>query len=75
MKEKSEQNWMKVKLQIQKTDLIFSVDNSYYSQPSADGIGLSSVRHHLNLQYEGKYDMKMNNEDGRFSVTLQLNLV
>jgi hypothetical protein len=75
MKEKSEQNWMKVKLQVHNSDLTFSVDNSYYSQPSADGIGLSSVRHHLNLQYEGKYDMKMKREDGKFSVTLQLNLV
>jgi hypothetical protein len=75
MKEKSDLNWMKVKLLVHNSDLTFSVDNSYYSQPSADGIGLSSVRHHLNLQYDGKYDMKMKSEDGRFSVTLQLNLV
>jgi len=74
MKEKSEKNWMKVKLQVQNSDLHFSVDNSYYSQPSVDGIGLSSVRHHLNLQYEGKYDMRMETTEGKFSVTLQLNL-
>jgi Histidine kinase len=74
MKEKSEQNWMKVTMHIRNSDLLFSVNNSYYPTRPAEGIGLSSVKHHLNLQYEGKYDMNMNTTDGRFSVTLELNL-
>jgi hypothetical protein len=74
MKEKSELNWMKVKLKIKDSNLSFSVDNSYYSPLSAEGIGITSVRHHLNLQYEGKYDMEMEREDGMFSVKLQLDL-
>ena len=74
MKEKSEQNWMKVKLKIQDSNLSFSVNNSYYSPLSAEGIGITSVRNHLNLQYEGKYDMEMDRVDGMFSVNLQLDL-
>lgn len=74
MKEKSEQNWMKVKLKIMDSNLSFSVDNSYYSPLSVEGIGITSVRHHLNLQYEGKYAMEMDREDGMFSVKLKLDL-
>jgi sensor histidine kinase YesM len=74
MKEKSEQNWMRVNMRIRNSDLLFSVNNSYYPTRPAEGIGLASVKHHLNLQYEGKYDMKMDMTDGKFSVTLQLNL-
>jgi sensor histidine kinase YesM len=74
MKEKSEQNWMKVNLSINKDHLLFSVDNSYYTSEHAEGIGINSVKHRLNLQYEGKYDMKMEHEGHRFSVTLKLDL-
>lgn len=74
MKEKSEKNWMKVKMSIHKDELLFKVDNSYYATAVSDGIGINSVKHILNLQYEGKYDMQMLHEDNRFSVTLKLNL-
>jgi sensor histidine kinase YesM len=74
MKEKSEHNWMKVNLRIQKDELFFSVDNSYYEVQPSDGIGITSVKHRLNLQYEGKYDMQMLHDGNRFSVTLKLNL-
>lgn len=74
MKEKSENNWMKVNLQIDKNDLLFSVDNSYYAHDRSEGIGIASVRHRLDLQYEGRYDLQMNHEDNRFSVTLKLDL-
>ncbi|MEO8405709.1 MAG: sensor histidine kinase [Chitinophagaceae bacterium] len=74
MKEKSEQNWMKVKMRIDHDEILFSVDNSYYETRPAEGIGLSSVRDCLNLQYDGKYDMQMNTAANRFSVLLKLNL-
>ncbi len=74
MKEKSEKNWMKVNLQISNNELLFRVENSYYAASAAGGIGINSVRHILDLQYEGKHDMKMLHEDNRFSVTLKLNL-
>ena len=74
MKEKSEQNWMKVNMSIRKEDLLFSVDNSYYETAMPGGIGLASVEHRLKLLYEGKFDMQMRHEGNRFSITLKLNL-
>lgn len=74
MKEKSDRNWMKVELLIKKDELLFKVDNSYYQETLSEGIGINSVKHILNLQYEHKYDMQMLHEANRFSVTLKLNL-
>jgi len=74
MKEKSEKNWMKVCMDISHSQLVFSVDNSFYGADSAEGIGLSSAYHRLNLQYEGKYNMITKQENDRFSVRLELNL-
>jgi sensor histidine kinase YesM len=74
MKEKSEQNWMKVNMQIDKDKLLFSVDNSYYETDASKGIGIASVQHRLDLQYEGKYDMQMQHAGNRFSVVLRLDL-
>jgi Histidine kinase/GHKL domain len=74
MKEKSEKNWMKVNLHIEKEELLFRVNNSYYESAATKGIGINSVKHILNLQYEGKYDMQMEHANNRFSVTLKLNL-
>ncbi|MDZ4796350.1 MAG: histidine kinase [Bacteroidota bacterium] len=74
MKEKSDKNWMKVILQVQRNELLFRVDNSYYETTTPEGIGINSVKHILNLQYEGKYDMQLRHENNHFSVTLKLNL-
>ena len=74
MKEKSDQSWMKVNMVIQKDELLFTVNNSLFEATVSEGIGINSVKRILNLQYEGKYDMKMLYEENRFSVTLKLNL-
>ena len=74
MKEKSDRNWMKVNLLIEKDELQFEVDNSYYESIVSQGIGINSVKHILNLQYEGKYEMKMEHKENRFLVTLKLKL-
>jgi Histidine kinase len=74
MKEKSEKNWLKVLLLIEKQELLFKVENSYYETNSTEGIGMNSVKHILNLQYEGKYAMEVLNGNNHFSVTLKLNL-
>lgn len=74
MKEKSDRNWMKVRLQVTGDELLFEVDNSYYEAMRSQGIGINSVRHILDLQYEGKHEMTMLHEDNRFLVTLKLNL-
>jgi sensor histidine kinase YesM len=75
MKEKSDKNWMKVSLFVEKETLLFKVENSYYDTTAAEGIGISSVKNILRLQYEGKHDIEMLHEDYRFLVTLKLNLL
>ncbi len=74
MKEKSDQNWMKVNITIQKNELLFRVENSNYKNLATAGLGINSVKHILNLQYEGKYTMQMQHEYNRFLVSLKLNL-
>lgn len=74
MKEKSNQSWMKVRMDIADKELLFEVENSYYDTAPSHGIGINSVRHILNLQYEGRHDIQMQHKDNSFSVTLKLNL-
>lgn len=74
MKEKSDSNWMKVSLGIEKETLLFHVENSNYETVPSNGIGINSVKRILGLQYEGKYQLDMTSEHNRFSVTLTLNL-
>jgi two-component system, LytTR family, sensor kinase len=74
MKEKSDKNWMKTTVTVQKDLLLFTVDNSYYEAVVSDGIGIRSVNHILNLQYEGKHEIQMDKENNHFSVTLKLDL-
>ncbi len=75
MKEKSVNNWMKVKLHVIKEQLSFIVENSYYENGAAEGIGISSVKEILNMQYEGKYDLKMQHTNNSYLVNLKLNLL
>lgn len=74
MKEKSENNWMKVKLEVQDKHMHFQVDNSFYGELPAPGIGMRSVRHILDLQYRNNYELHAGKEENSFSVTLKLNL-
>jgi sensor histidine kinase YesM len=74
MKEKSDRSWMRVSMNIDDNELIFTVENSFYDVTVSHGIGINSVKHILNLQYEGKYDIQMMHKDNSFSVTLKLNL-
>ena len=74
MKEKSNLSWMKVRMNIADKELLFEVENSYYDTTPSHGIGINSVRHILNLQYEGRHDIQMRHENNSFSVTLKLNL-
>mgnify|MGYP006380828297 CR=1 FL=1 len=66
---------MKVNINVKENDLLFSVENSFYGHLPSQGIGISSVKHILNLQYEGRHDIQMKHEGNSFSVTLKLNLV
>ncbi len=74
MKEKSDRSWMRVSMNIDDNELLFTVENSFYDVTASHGIGINSVKHILNLQYEGRHDIQMRHEDNSFSVTLKLNL-
>lgn len=74
MKEKSNQDWMQVGIDMKGEKLFFTVENSCCDTAYADGVGLSSVKQRLQLQYEGKYDMQINNSGRKFSVQLMVNL-
>lgn len=74
MKEKSDRSWMKVSIEIDGNELLFKVENSSYDAAASQGIGINSVKHILNLQYEGKHDIQIQHKDNSFSVTLKLNL-
>ncbi|MBL7710565.1 MAG: sensor histidine kinase [Chitinophagaceae bacterium] len=74
MKEKSKNDWMKVSTAIVDNELAFRVSNSNYSSLPTGGIGISSVKNILELQYQGKYELQMQQEDHCFSVTLKLSL-
>lgn len=75
MKEKSDNNWMKVNMQVQDKELLFTVENSLYDAAESGGIGIASVKNILNLQYSGKHYMHIQHEQNRYSVNLKLNLV
>lgn len=74
MKEKSDRSWMKVAMHIDGNELLFKVENSFYDAAASQGIGINSVKHILNLQYEGRHDIEMRHKDNNFSVILKLNL-
>jgi hypothetical protein len=74
MKEKSDENWMKVNMNIHNETLVFQVENSNYETTPSNGIGINSVKRILGLQYEGKHQLEMMREHNRFYVTLKLNI-
>lgn len=74
MKEKSKNDWMKVNTEVSRNELLFRVSNSNYSSLPTGGIGISSVKNILELQYQDKYELQMQQEDNCFSVTLKLSL-
>lgn len=74
MKEKSRNNWMETGMIIENNILFFTVKNSYYDEVPTGGIGISSVRNILQLQYPNRYVLNMEQEGHCFSVTLKLEL-
>ena len=74
MKEKSDRSWLKMSLDIKGNEVLFRVDNSFYEKVPSPGIGISSVKNILDLQYQGKHEIQMEHGENRFSVTLKLKL-
>lgn len=75
MKEKTADNWIKADVVISETQLQFTAKNSSAKTMAANGIGISTVKDILNLQYENRHHLHIDQQAGYFSVFLKLNLV
>ena len=51
-----------------------NTDHSFIKKMEISGIGLENVRRRLELLYPGKHRLIINNEDGKFMVTLEMDL-
>lgn len=68
-----------IKLDAKKDKLYFEVANNYYEgrqqvKDKTSGIGLANVQRRLNLLYEKAHHLQINKNDGRFEVSLQIEL-
>jgi sensor histidine kinase YesM len=75
MKEKSEGNWMRIRLYVNGRELEFTVENSYNEQERQGGIGLESVRRLLQLQYEDRHTLHIEQQPGIFTAHLKIQLL
>ena len=77
---KNERNWIAIRLNVNGHQLALDISNTASrGQTSNDavsyhGIGLKNVRRRLDLLHEGKYDLKIECEQGIFHVNLLLEL-
>jgi two-component system LytT family sensor kinase len=70
-------NNIQVCLQRQNGCMLFTVTNTKNSNPAAhnnDGIGLKNVRRRLELLYENRYDLQIENEPHLYAVHLKLEI-
>lgn len=74
MKEKTADNWIKVNVATGNNELLFSAINSSGAILSSNGIGISSVKNILSMQYEGRHELHIEEYPGYFSVILKLKL-
>lgn len=75
MKEKTQQNWMKVRLSVEGNTLQFNLANSCYTENMQEGIGLGSSRKRLELMYKGHYQLESGIKDNIFTVDLTIELI
>lgn len=72
-------NWIKLFLRVQEEQLHFEISNSTAASTTADvvrygGIGLKNVQRRLDLLYPGMHRLRIQNNDNRFEVALELQL-
>jgi two-component system LytT family sensor kinase len=70
--------FIKIRMEMQDGQLIFSVVNNYdrsdLSKDNGSGIGLRNVKNRLNLLYPQKYSLSISDDGSVYSVTLQLDM-
>jgi len=72
-------NWIRIRLELEQQQLIFSISNSVSHEAYSDvvnygGIGLKNVRRRLDLIYPGQFDLEIKRNNTSFEVKLQLQL-
>ncbi len=72
------QSWIKAKLEVSNTSLIYSVQNSKIigktEKKEKPGIGLQNVKRRLELSYPGKHRLTVKDELNSFNVYLSIDL-
>lgn len=72
------QSWIKAKLEVKNTNLLYSVQNSKVTgkpEPKEKpGIGLHNVKRRLELSYPGKHSLTIQDELDYFNVNLSIDL-
>ncbi|HLZ17414.1 MAG TPA: histidine kinase, partial [Cyclobacteriaceae bacterium] len=74
-----DQSWIKAKLDVRETNLVYAVQNSKANSnaasPGKPGIGLRNVKRRLELSYPGKHRLTIEDEPESFNVHLSVDLV
>jgi len=70
----SEQSFVKIFLGIEKSDVRFTIENSYkeIGEKKKPGIGIQNVKARLDAGYDKKYSMNIDEQNGTFCVDLVL---
>lgn len=74
------ENWIRIKLAVMNDEMFFNIENSVSSDHSGgevvdySGLGLGNVRRRLDLLYTDQFELKINEEPGRFEVALKVKL-
>jgi two-component system sensor histidine kinase AlgZ len=72
------QSWIKAKLEVKNTSLLYSVQNSKVNgKPKSKektGIGLHNVKRRLELSYPGKHSLTIQDEPDYFNINLSIDL-
>lgn len=71
--------WVKIKLELMENTIFYSVENSLLAQKDEkrnekSGIGLQNVQRRLDLSYPNKYDLEVDESNGKYCVHLKLTL-
>jgi two-component system sensor histidine kinase AlgZ len=70
------QCWIKARLEVSETRLVYTIANSKVKtvsyQPDGEGIGLKNVKRRLDLSYPGKHSLDIDDREDSYSVNLTI---
>ncbi|WP_119079407.1 sensor histidine kinase [Chitinophaga alhagiae] len=73
MKDKSGNSWIRIKLNIEKDGIMFTIQNSSMEKAFTDGVGVTAVKQLLHLEYGSKHELTIQSRDNIFAVMLKIN--